>query len=212
MTVIFRNLSALLLLSMPLFAAAAGLYGFELGTALKLPDCKKDRLGHYKSREPTQSPCSQHEGKVGSVEPRYIEYKIRFPENKGPLYAKDGALTVHIYNGVIQKISFFTGGKPVFEKVKAGLTEKFGEPTRDSKVEGTLTMPGPQRGRRSNTFSTRNILQTAWEAETYNLVLTELDRYTDQGLVTLSSSQSKEIDQKRLDALSESIRNKGPAL
>lgn len=140
--------------SLAAFQAPSSLYGFTLGSKIKLPQCAKNkRTGLYEYGRPTKGPCFQDEGTIGLAEPRYTSYKILFPEHEDPKLAKDGSITVLIYKNIIHKVIFFTYGKDNFKEIGGALREKFGPPLSESKVEGTLTIRGYTKSKKSSTFS-----------------------------------------------------------
>ncbi len=116
-------------------------YGFMLGSQPTLPSCADDA-----ARELTKSPGIIYY-KVACFEKNDFStpenLSIVFPSDETPSLADGGKISLGIYEGTIQTISWSTRGVYDADKVIDALTKKFGKPTRTNKTP-IVSMKGQQ--------------------------------------------------------------------
>lgn len=116
-------------------------YGFKLGSQPTLPSCTDDA-----ARDLTKFPGIIYY-KVACFEKYDFSTPERlsvvFPSDETPSLADGGRISLGIYEGTIEAISWSTRGVYDADKVIDALTKKFGKPTQANKTP-ILNMKGQQ--------------------------------------------------------------------
>ncbi|MCM0083277.1 hypothetical protein L4X63_16955 [Geomonas sp. Red32] len=127
------TLGLLLLLPGTVLAGQTDIFGIDLNSPLRLPECSGQRIGERFFSDASQKTMCRHP-KAHAFEAGQV-HEVSFSSEKQPSFIRgEGTLLVRVIDGKVANVQFGTTGIDSAQEVLGALTKKYGTPTGIDKI------------------------------------------------------------------------------